>query len=314
MVPPWFGVVTLLGRLTVEAGSPDALCPDLATTEQAIGSRLGALETDGDAKWRLRYTNGHAPNASSGDFVRVELFDPENELRLTRDLPMAGESCATMARVIALVIERFFREMVSAGSVTPSPSAETPSADTTSEPRAPSTTTEPQPRELATVVSLRGGVMLPALPTVGLGFVAQLGSVLALGSSATWTITPRTEALDGGGTAELRSGTLRATLAASFELEGPRWAIGPTVSYSAEWGTTSGLPESDVKYRSVLAVGSETWLRFPLGDAWALDLSAVLEAPFRPFGGEFVVDGEEVLAPPGVRAWFAVGIGPAWFR
>jgi len=316
MLPSWFGVVTLLGRLTVEAGSPDALCPDLATTEQAIFSRLGALETEGAARWRLRYTNGHAPNAASGDFVRVELFDPENELRLTRDLPMAGESCETMARVIALVVDRFFRDLVAGESVEASPlEPSSEPAEAKRDSGAGGENAEQKRRELESFLAVRGGVVFPpVLPTVGLAFVTRVSSRLALGSSATWVILPRTEELEGGGQAELRSAVLRLSLAGNFELGGPRLSLGPTLAYSAEWGSTSGLPQSAVKFRSVLAAGLEAGLDVPLGDAWVFDLSGVLEAPFRPFGGEFVIDGKEVLEPPAVRAWLAVGIAAAWFR
>jgi hypothetical protein len=315
MLPPWFGVVTLLGRLTVEAGTPDALCPDLATTEQAIGARLGALETEGAAKWRLRYTNGHAPNQASGDFVRIELYDPENKLRLTRDLPMTGESCATMAQAIALVVDRFFRDMIAGES------SDAPPPPTKSEP-----TTEPhdsraagekksEARELVSFLKIQGGIVLPpVLPTVGLAFATRVSSWLVLGSSATWVILPRTEELDGGGEAELRSATLRISLAGTFDLGGPQLAVGPTLAYSAERGSTKGLPESASKYRSVFSAGVDTSLQLPIAGGWGLDLMGVLEVPFRPFGGDFVIDGEEVLETPSVRAWFAVGVGPMWFR
>ena len=109
--------------LVVETGSPDALCPDLRMTREAIQSRLGTLALDGDQHgWTARYTAGHAPG-STGDFVRIELFDPSGTRRLVRDLPRAGESCATLSQAIALVVERYFRELA------PAPASEPATAD-----------------------------------------------------------------------------------------------------------------------------------------------------------------------------------------
>src|SRR5258706_2731831 len=44
--------------LTVETGSPDALCPDLSATRQAVHDRIGQLTLEGD-RWMARYTIGH---------------------------------------------------------------------------------------------------------------------------------------------------------------------------------------------------------------------------------------------------------------
>jgi hypothetical protein len=316
MPSPWFGVVTLLGRLTVETGSPDALCPDLASTEEAISARLGTLESEGAARWRLRYTIGHAPNATSGDFVRVELFDPENRLKLVRDLPLAGESCSTMARVIALVVDRFFRTMVAeqsgaAPSTSPSPAPASGERDTGAEEQRDAARSDALPWSFLAVQA--GMTVPPVLPTLGLAFVTQIASRVSFGSSAAWQVLPRTEALEGGAEAELRSAVLRLSIAANFPFVGGRLALGPTLGYAAEWASTSGLPESSVKYRSVIAAGATGSVLVVLGSSWALDLSSVLEVPFRPFGGAFVIDGEEVLEPPVVRGWLAIGVGPAWF-
>jgi hypothetical protein len=317
MPSPWFGVVTLLGRLTVETGSPDALCPDLASTEEAVSARLGTLESEGAARWRLRYTIGHAPNATSGDFVRVELFDPENRRKLVRDLPLAGESCSTMARVIALVVDRFFRTMVAeqssaATSTLPPPAPARPGRDTGAEEQRAPAPSNALPRSFLAVQA--GMTVPPALPTLGLAFATQLASSLSIGSSAAWQVLPQTEELEGGAEAELRSATLRLSLAADFPFVGGRLALGPTLGYSAEWGSTRGLPESSVKYRSVIAAGATGSLLVVLGSNWAFELSSVLEVPFLPFGGAFVIDGEEVLEPPVVRGWLALGVGPAWFQ
>src|SRR5687768_2672273 len=93
----WTCLFNLTSGLSVETGSPDALCPELTHTRQAIVSRLGMLKVAGENGWRARYTIGHAPEGGDRDFVRLELFDPGGELKLRRDLPMQSESCSTMA-------------------------------------------------------------------------------------------------------------------------------------------------------------------------------------------------------------------------
>ena len=101
----------LASGLVIETGSPDALCPDLPTTRQAIYNRLGTLALEGEQRgWVARYTVGHAPT-TQGDFIRVLLIDPAGTERLVRDLPSAGAPCGTLSQAIALVVERYFREL-----------------------------------------------------------------------------------------------------------------------------------------------------------------------------------------------------------
>lgn len=100
------------GSLIIETGSPDALCPELASTRAAVSRRLGELiMPGGSSAFRARYTIAHAPVGSPRDFVRLELYGPEGTLRLSRDLPLERDSCSTMAEVIALVLDRYFRQL-----------------------------------------------------------------------------------------------------------------------------------------------------------------------------------------------------------
>jgi hypothetical protein len=311
---PSFPVLALLGRLIVETGSPDALCPDLASAEEAIHARLGELEAGDAANWRVRYTIGHAPDAASGDFVRLELFDAGGEPRLSRDLPLAGESCATMAQVIALVVDRFFRAMVSEheleqkseGGAPPAPKAVEPADEgsrSATESRAPATST----------LTAAAGVLLPPVsPTFGLAFTHRSAARLSLGLGLTWVVLPTTEALRAGGQAESRSAFLRLSPAWDVDLGAARLAFGPTLALGGERGTTTGLPESDVGYRMLAAAGVWAGSRLPLGRSLGLDFSSGLEAPFRPFGGAFAVDGQTVLKPPDLRAFVVIGAGPVW--
>lgn len=93
------------GGLSVNTLSPDALCPALESTRQAVAARLGQVELEGD--WTAEYVVVHRRR---GDFVDLQLRDGRSVVRLKRELPLRGESCATLAQAIALVLERFFVE------------------------------------------------------------------------------------------------------------------------------------------------------------------------------------------------------------
>jgi hypothetical protein len=95
--------------LRVETDSPDALCPQLSVTREAVAARLGTLAAP--KGWTARYTVGHAPDQPTGDFVRLRVYDPSGHLRMERDLPMVNGSCAEMARSIALLLDYYFRNL-----------------------------------------------------------------------------------------------------------------------------------------------------------------------------------------------------------
>jgi hypothetical protein len=102
--------------LTVDSLSPDALCPPIEETRRAVAARLGSVELEGT--WHATYLLVHR---RQGDFVSLSLHDPEGVLRLQRDLPVRGGSCATLAPVIALVLERFFLRPEAPPEQEPSP-------------------------------------------------------------------------------------------------------------------------------------------------------------------------------------------------
>src|SRR5690242_17602895 len=98
--------------LRIETGSPDALCPELESTRAAVRRRLGELVVPDGPGFVARYTIGHAPAGTPRDFVRLELRGSDGLVLLERDLPLEGESCSTMAEVIALVLDRYFRALL----------------------------------------------------------------------------------------------------------------------------------------------------------------------------------------------------------
>lgn len=91
------------GGLAIDTPSPDALCPPLEQTRSAVESRLGAVELEGT--WRATYVLVHR---AEGDRVALKLRDPKGAVRLEREFAAEGGSCATLAQVIALVLERYF--------------------------------------------------------------------------------------------------------------------------------------------------------------------------------------------------------------
>jgi len=106
--PPVLWALAAAGGLRVETSTPDALCPDLGQVRAAAQARLGDVEGEGD--WRASYGLIHRPDgAEAGDVVRLELRDPGGRLRLRRELPRAGESCAALARAIVVVLDAYFR-------------------------------------------------------------------------------------------------------------------------------------------------------------------------------------------------------------
>ena len=111
MLAAWMLLAQVASALVIETGSPDALCPDLSQTRAAVMARLGTLKVSREG-WRARYIIGHAPDSAEGDFVRLELRDPDGELKLQRDLPLEAGACATMSQAIALILERYFRSLI----------------------------------------------------------------------------------------------------------------------------------------------------------------------------------------------------------
>ncbi len=324
MLLPSLQVLALLSGLTVETGSPDALCPDVASAEAAIRARVGELESNA-ASWRVRYTMVHAPDRTSGDFVRLQIYDSEGVLQLSRDLPLAAEACATMAQAMALVVERFFRAMV--GERPPKPEVEVEMSTTTS--AAPLSATPPverdrgaqqrepwtSARKKAFILGARGGLVGPSFrPSAGPFFVFQAAGPLSLATSLDFVLVPWTTELDRGGQAHLQAGFLRVLPAWDLAFAGARLALGPTLGVSVERAWSTGLATSADQYRTTAAAGGAMSLRIAAGDASVLDLSLLVEAPFRPFGGEFMIDDGEVLEPPPVRTAMFVGWAAAWGR
>jgi hypothetical protein len=301
--------------LTLETGSPDALCPALETANEVVKRRLGSLVVEG--RWRARYTIAHAPSGHPRDFVRLELFNPEGGLELVRDLPMEGESCRTMAEVIALVLDRHFRgiaadeapapasdpspaEPVAAGAA-PAPSANTP-LDGSPGAR------EREPAASAFRLAFVLADWLPeARPSAGVRALLPVSSKVAVGGELGFDLTSQEEPLAPGGGARSWQMGSRVFVAWTFE-SGPWHAYaGPAWATALERGTTFGVPETHSRFRVVNSLGLDMGFHAALGRRWFFTSTARLDWRIPWASGRFIVDEREVLTP--ARFAFGAGVG-----
>jgi hypothetical protein len=297
--------------LEVETDSPDALCPDLATTRDAIHSRLGTLALDADQRgWTLRYTVGHAPGGT-GDFVRLELSDPSGATRLVRDLPREGVSCPTLSQAIALVVERYFRELapplqeqatvaLSSAAAEPRPAPRTP----------PEVARKPLHRRF----------------TFGLGggYASAPSGALLMGQGGVWLwpalelelavlvpLAARTQHPSG---ADLELRSYAAELGVGWGDHGPSWDafVGPEARLTLQVPRVRGLRQVDSSAGGAFSaglLGGANW--WPL-DSWGLMARAsvdytLADAHYRiaqsQLGG-----ARNVLEEPSWQAFFSVGL------
>ncbi|MEY2932978.1 MAG: hypothetical protein RL033_3727 [Pseudomonadota bacterium] len=227
--------------LTLETGSPDALCPALPTAREAVERRLGTLVVSSGAGWRARYTIAHAPEGAQMDFVRLELFAPDGALQLSRDLPLEAGACSTVAEAIALVLDRYFRKLP-LGDVPPgdvslrdAPTGHAPPGDGAAAERAPA-------EETATGGAQAGLAPAPVLPNVGMPPAAPQSPAASISD------VPPSVAEPGTGTKDASS---------TF------WRVGAALATSTTTGPAVGLQAL-----------RESWPHLYTGAELALDWSA----------------------------------------
>jgi len=308
--------------LSVDSLSPDALCPPLAETRQAVAARLGSVELEGT--WHATYVLVHR---TPGDFVSLSLRDPDDVLRLERELPVQGGSCATLSRVIALVLERFFLRPEQAPQPEPeAATAPTPAATAL----APSSVSTPErtesPSELASVRPAADVAAAPASRPArrfrasaelwattswlapSLGFAGQLAGAYWLEVNAGLDLNEHeTTAFEGS--AFVR----RAPLSLALERQ---WGLGQVASARAvvellgvfEDARTSGLGRSSGGLRVVPGLGARLGTRFfPESSVQPL-LELTAGWLLRAAAPAFQVGDQEVLAPSALVFGLALGI------
>ncbi|RYZ09185.1 MAG: hypothetical protein EOO73_05340 [Myxococcales bacterium] len=295
---------------TLETGSPDALCPALEVTREAVTRRLGSLVVDGRKGWRARYTIGHAPFGNPRDFVRLELFSPEGRVELVRDLPMEGESCRTMAEVIALVLDRYFRGLVADDQRPDEPAPSTPP-----EP-APQPSRPPAARPIAAAdrtvwgsrLALEYAVSHPAaLPWLGVRGSTAVGSRLELALGLRLALTPLQERARGGASVEARAAAARALVAWRLPLPLGLAHLGPVASVVMEQATTQGLATSNDRARALWSAGFESGYVAPVSRS--LFVQTTISAEFLAGSGRLFIQNQEVLAPHWLTVSWSLGLG-----
>lgn len=331
--------------LTLETGSPDALCPALPTAREAVERRLGTLVVSSGAGWRARYTIAHAPEGAQMDFVRLELFAPDGALQLSRDLPLEAGACSTVAEAIALVLDRYFRKLP-LGEVPP---GEAPPGEGAAAGRAPVA-------EAAPVSAQEGLAPASVLPSVGAPLAAPAAVISDVSPSAAepgsgtkdavssfWRVgaavatstttgpalglqvlreswphlyTGAELALDWSAGSqrwsdgvEVSARSLSGAVAVGW---GTRWGtlrgyVGPTLRLSVERATARGLAQSLERDRARASAGLLLGLVAGLTRHWSLSLTTGLETSLG--AGQFLIDGQEVLRPELIEGRLTLGLG-----
>jgi len=323
----WLGIVVLLwafdasaseaGGFTLETGSPDALCPELEATREIVARRLGSLIVEGRKGWLARYTIGHAPAGTPRDFVRLELFNPDGQLEMRRDLPIEGDSCRTMAEVIALVLDRHFRGLV-ARDESPQSEAEVLQPELPATVSAPSRA-PPKPVNAAKVAVTGRGPRLSAeyavtlaQPYLGLHLSVGLGPKLEASLGLRWGLTSLEESEPRGARIEARAVSSRVSLAWKFALPPGMLHLGPALSLAFEQATTRGLQYQTDRTRAIWMAGLEAGYVAPIGRKLFIEGSTALDVLLPGAAGQFLIDNREVLSPHRLTLGWALGFGYVW--
>lgn len=296
--------------IVVETDSPDAHCPDLHQTREAVSSRLGAVEGGG---FRARYTIVHARGEMPRDFVLLELIAPGGEVQLRRELPI-GESCRAVAEAIALVLDEHFRALVAPESAEteapspdpePSPAAEAPPTSVTAKPVP--EVDAPTRRWLASVEM--SALFSPANVALGLRLEASLSRIWHAGVEANLPVKDRVEAMPGGGEARARTVGFTLHFGAGPEIGAVRPYFGPALFASIERGYTTAPLVSSAHYRVLGGAAVEVGARVRLSDRWRTIVFASAGGIFAQ-SAEFIAGGREVLNGTG---WVGrAGLGLAY--
>lgn len=299
----------------VETGSPDALCPDLGSTEAALERRLGTVVTAPGTFFRVRYTIGHAPQGSPRDFVQLELFAPDGTLQLSRDLPLEGP-CATLADVIAVVIDGHFRPLPHAEPEPPAQSVASVPAPTpidTPEPIATALEAAPPSARLPLLLGAELSARHPVGPVIGLFATAEIAAHLYVAGALGFDLRSRSEPLEGSARVSSRGAHLQASAGYDAHIGPVHGLVGPSLRLIVDRGSARGLPlEYTPGSRAVIAAGVYAGVLWRFHSRLALSLSSTFDWSLRGASGRFAIDGREVLQPPGFELGVGVGLGYAF--
>ena len=304
--------------LRVDTSTPDALCPDLGQVRAAARARLGDIEADGD--WNASYALIHRPDgAEAGDIVRLELHDPTGRLRLRRELPRAGESCASLAQALIVILDAYFRHPSDSDDVVaaaPAPAA----------PIAPLAVAPASPPPDRFVADLSGGWASGwggadhMSPVLALGArVALLPPVWWAGVEGSWLTSAQSQTV-GGRSASARSFALRGFVARDFvRRPGAGLLVGPEVLVALDRADAAMLLDGERQTRARFGAGLRAQLQLRLAQPLWLSVLATFDYAPAGWGGTFLIaddsspGGTEIFPPSRVRLMVAVGLSWAVF-
>jgi hypothetical protein len=294
------------GGLRIETVTPEALCPPIASVQQAIAARIGQVE--GTGEWRASYGLVHRPEGEQADVVRLQLYDPAGALRLTRDLPRAGPSCAAVTQAMVVMLESFFRRTAEPGPLPPA--ADTGAVVVAA--RAPPP--PPAPRRVTPAVDVLGGWAggpSSAAVVTSLRLTGIFGGPWQTGLGAAWPLATQTQAI-GSGSVSQRSFVFRLHV-------GRRWTphhlvtarLGPELVVVLDHATTTGVPEGTSPFRAGAGIGAGGGLEARLSSWLALSLVGAADLTPAAWSGEYVIEsysGAAILPPPRWRFLAALGL------
>jgi hypothetical protein len=298
--------------LRVETSTPDALCPDLGQVRAAARARLGDIEAEGD--WNASYALIHRPDGvEAGDIVRLTLHDPAGRLRLQRELPRAGESCASLAQALVVILDAYFRH--------PTDTEELAAPAPAPEPVVRASRLAPPPRPERLVVDLWAGWSGAwsgadrQSPVLALGLRAALVPRWWAGVEGSWLTSSETQTF-GTLSASLQSYGLRGFVARDL-LHGAsaRLLVGPEVMVGLDRADGGTLSESSRETRPSFGAGLRAQLRLRLAQALWLSVLAMIDYAPGAWGGTLAIRDSQsspmdIFPPPRVR--LMVGAGLSW--
>jgi hypothetical protein len=290
--------------LGVVADAPASGCPSPVEVAEAVGRRMPVSPVEGDA-WSLHYgLDGSSPTPA----LSVRLMTPTGAPALERRLPVLDGECLAAAATMAVIVERYFRELGwTAGAPLPPvriPGRERSRASPTSAPRL-------ERLRLSVGAVLRGAGNADVAATVG-ARVRMFGPA-HFGLAILVPPLRDGQALSQGGRVQADDWQTRLSSWAVGEKGPLEWGGGVELLAGLQTASSSGITQPAHRERALLALGVGGGPCYHLGPRWrvALELGAARTLPATTFiVTEDGVD-HEVLAPSPWRFLVGVSLGYA---
>jgi hypothetical protein len=259
----------------------------------------------------------HRPDgAEAGDIVRLELHDPTGRLRLRRELPRAGESCASLAQALVVILDAYFRHPTDADDVVaaaPAPVARTAPVDTAPASPAPDRFVA----DLSAGWANAWGGADHGSPVLALGVrLALMPPAWWAGLEGSWMTSAQSQTV-GVASASARSYGLRGFVARDLvQRSGVGLLVGPEVMVALDHADAATLLDGERQTRARFGAGLRAQLQLRLARPLWLSVLAAFDYAPAGWGGTFLIadqsaSGETEIFPPS-RVRLMVGAGLSW--